>query len=304
MKCGNLPPMNELPIPFYKDESTTIYSGDSLDLLRRMPTASADALITDPPYSSGGLMRSDRNLKTSDKYVLTGTEIERPEFFGDNRDQRSFTMWCSLWMGEAMRVVKPGGYLFTFTDWRQIPAITDAVQCGGWIWKGMVPWDKMGGRPNMGWFRSQCEYIITASNGAMGMEQEREVKVCAPGLYRHRVLQSEKMHITGKPVKLMEFLMSVLAPGSVIVDPFCGSFTTLLAARNLNHIGIGMEMSPAYCRVGVARLSQQTLGLDFDVVPNGGLDDEQIAELEAAAPERLPNLQQFAQPWVQERLVL
>lgn len=260
---------------------TTLYCGDSLAVLRDMPTASVDAILTDPPYSSGGLMRSDRNLKTSDKYVLTGTAIERPEFFGDNRDQRSFMMWCSLWMAECLRVCRPGGYLFSFTDWRQLPSITDAIQAGGWIWKGVVVWDKDGGRPNMGWFRSQCEYIVTAANGAMGQEQEREVKVCAPGVYRHRVLQSEKMHITGKPVKLMEFLMSVLPKGATVLDPFAGSGTTLLAAKNLNMHSVGIEMSPAYCKVIRNRLSQQTLGLDFDVVPNDGLTPEEIAEIEA-----------------------
>lgn len=263
---------NELPLPapFWTDGQATIYCGDSLDILRRLPTASVDAVITDPPYSSGGLMRSDRNLKTSDKYVLTGTAIERPEFFGDNRDQRSFIMWCSLWMAECLRIVKPGGKLFAFTDWRQLPSITDAVQVGGWVWKGVVPWDKEGGRPAMGWFRSQCEYVITCASGSMGAEQEREVRVCAPGVYRHRVLQSEKHHITGKPVKLMEFLMSVLPKNAMVLDPFSGSFTTSVAAKNLNMQSIGIEMSPAYCKQGVERLSFQTLGLDFDLVPNDG----------------------------------
>lgn len=259
-----------MPAPYWSDEGSTIFCGDSLDLLRRMPTASVDAVITDPPYSSGGLMRSDRNLKTSDKYVLTGTQIERPEFFGDNRDQRSFVTWCTMWMSECFRVVKPGGYLMAFTDWRQLPSLSDAVQCAGWVWKGVVPWDKEGGRPAMGWFRSQCEYVVLGVSGAMGAEQERAVKVCAPGLYRHRVNQSEKMHITGKPVKLMEFLMSVLPKGATVLDPFAGSFTTCLAAKNLNLPTIGMEMSPALCKIGAQRLSPQTLGLDFEVVPNDG----------------------------------
>ncbi len=60
-------------VPYYQDETSTIYCGESLAVLRELPTGSVDAVITDPPYSSGGLMRSDRNLKTSDKYVLTGT---------------------------------------------------------------------------------------------------------------------------------------------------------------------------------------------------------------------------------------
>lgn len=260
-----------MPPPFWTDGNATIYCGDSLDLLRRMPTGSVDAVITDPPYSSGGLMRSDRNLKTSDKYVLSGTMIERPEFFGDNRDQRSFTLWCGMWMAECLRVVRPGGYLFTFTDWRQLPCMSDAVQVGGWVWRGIVPWNKgPSTRPVRGWFRSQCEYVLVCASGAMGNEQKREVDVCAPGFYSQAVNSAEKHHITGKPVKLMEFLMAVLPKGSRVLDPFAGGFTTCLAAKNLNFETIGMEMSPALCRVGVQRLSPQLLGLDFEVVPNDG----------------------------------
>jgi site-specific DNA-methyltransferase (adenine-specific) len=67
--------------------------GDALGVLRSMPTASVDAVITDPPYSSGGFTRGDRAGSTSTKYTLTGTQVERPEFAGDNRDQRSFGYW-------------------------------------------------------------------------------------------------------------------------------------------------------------------------------------------------------------------
>lgn len=268
----------QLPPPYWADDSTAIYCGESLDLLRRVPTASVDAVITDPPYSSGGLMRADRNLKTSEKYVLTGTQVDRPEFYGDNRDQRSFMMWCSLWMAECLRIVRPGGYLMAFSDWRQLPCVTDAVQCGGWVWRGVVPWDKEGGRPVLGWFRSQCEYIVVAASGAMGQEQDRAVKVCAPGLYRHRVNQSEKHHITGKPVKLMEFLMSVVPKGGTVLDPFSGSFTTSLAAKNVGIKSIGFEKSPALCRIGVDRLSQQMLGFQFDIVPDPVHSDHDEAE--------------------------
>jgi site-specific DNA-methyltransferase (adenine-specific) len=245
-----------LPPPYFRSDFTTVYQGDCLHILRTLGDGTVDAVVTDPPYSSGGLMRGDRNQKTSAKYVLNGSGKMRPEFFGDNRDQRSFAMWASLWLSECARVTKPGGFLLCFTDWRQLPIMTDAIQCGGWVWRGIVPWDKTEGvRPQMGWFRAQCEYVLTASLGSMGNEQERAVRKCLPGFFRENVRAHEKQHITGKPVSLMKQLLDVMPPGATILDPFAGSGTTLLAAQQIGLQSIGVEMSREYCEVIKERLS-------------------------------------------------
>ena len=48
-----------------------------------------------------------------------------------NANQRSYQYWCALWLAECLRVTKPGGILCQFTDWRQLPATSDAIQAGG-----------------------------------------------------------------------------------------------------------------------------------------------------------------------------
>jgi site-specific DNA-methyltransferase (adenine-specific) len=83
-----------------------LHHGEALSVVRSMSDASVDAIVTDPPYSSGGFTRGDRTGSTGKKYTLTGTLVERPEFAGDNRDQRSFGYWCSLWLSECLRVAK------------------------------------------------------------------------------------------------------------------------------------------------------------------------------------------------------
>lgn len=109
-----------------------IRTGDALRLLSEMGRHEVDAVITDCPYSSGGATRGDRTAAPSSKYVQgDSSNKELPEFDGDARDQRSWALWCSIWYGEALRVTKPGGILLSFTDWRQLPATCDAVQCGG-----------------------------------------------------------------------------------------------------------------------------------------------------------------------------
>lgn len=123
--------------PPLNSEPWTVIHGEALAALLDLPGACAAAVITDPPYSSGGFTRGDRMAATSNKYVMTAL-TQRPEFAGDNRDQRGYLVWCTLWLDQALRVTMPGGSLLMFTDWRQLPTTIDAVQAGGWVWRGIV----------------------------------------------------------------------------------------------------------------------------------------------------------------------
>jgi site-specific DNA-methyltransferase (adenine-specific) len=205
-----------------------VEQGEALAHLVHLPDESMDAVITDPPYSSGGAMRGDRMLDTTDKYVQAGTKLSRPDFDGDNRDQRGYVMWCALWLGECLRIAKPGAPVAVFTDWRQLPATTDALQAGGWIWRGIVAWDKGEGvRPQPGRFRAQAEFIVWGSRGPMPIERN---VATLPGVYRVPVVKADKHHITGKPTELMRQLARVAEPGGIILDPFAGSGTTGVGA--------------------------------------------------------------------------
>ena len=126
------PPMSDIEV----------IHGDCLDRLRGIPDGSVDAVIADPPYSSGGLMRGDRTASTNSKYVRNSAVGMRGDFDGDTRDGRSWLYWCALWIKECLRIVKPGGYFLMFSDWRQVPTATDAIQCGGFVWRGIITWDK------------------------------------------------------------------------------------------------------------------------------------------------------------------
>lgn len=64
--------------PYYEDSSIAIYHGDSFDILHNL--SGVQAVITDPPYSSGGAFRGDRAQKTTTKYVNSDTKAYRPEF--------------------------------------------------------------------------------------------------------------------------------------------------------------------------------------------------------------------------------
>ena len=118
----------------------------------------------------------------------------------------------------------------------------------------VVTWDKTEAcRPHQGMFRNQSEFILIATRGSIGKEQDRP-RVFPAGVFRHYLKPSDKMHLTGKPVPLMRHLMTVLPPGSRVLDPFMGSGTTLVAARDLGHVAHGIDLSPDNVRIAADRL--------------------------------------------------
>jgi site-specific DNA-methyltransferase (adenine-specific) len=233
--------------------------GEMLSALRALPSASVDALVCDPPYSSGGTFRGDRMTDTTHKYVRNGSATRRPDFAGDNRDQRSFAYWCALWLSECLRIARPGAMACLFTDWRQLPSTTDALQAGGWVWRGIVPWDKTEAvRPQLGRPRAQCEYVVWGSAGPMN---GREALGVLPGIIRERVHLDDKHHIAGKPVEVMQQLARYCVPGGVILDPFAGSASTGVGALREGRRFIGVEIEPYWHQVACARLAAEADGL-------------------------------------------
>lgn len=228
--------------------------GDCVAIMRDMwGGGEFDAVIADPPYATGGRSSASRARAPRCKYQSSSCKRYYPTFENDNRDQRSHLMWMVRWMEEALRVTRPGGWLMCFTDWRQLPLTSDAAQIAGWIWRGVVPWDKTEKcRPVVGMFRNQVEYVIVATKGA----RNKEVRGCPAGAVRVPIYSKDKLHMTGKPVALMEHLMSVLPEGARVLDPFAGSGTTLVAARNRGYDAVGVELSEDYFRIACERLGQ------------------------------------------------
>lgn len=245
--------------PYYQRGGIALYHGNALEILAGMPADFADALVTDPPYSSGGFTRSDRAVDPVVKYQQHGIGLARSSFSGDNRDARSWALWCSLWLHEMLRILRPAGYGLMFADWRQLPLATDAFQCGGFVWRGLIPWDKTEAArpPHTGYFRHQAEYVVWGTKGAAKKAPGRGPWA---GAFRFPVRQSDKFHLTRKPTALMVELVQCAAPGGVVVDPFCGSGTTLLACGLTGRRAVGIELEEAHCEVAAKRLEEFAAG--------------------------------------------
>jgi site-specific DNA-methyltransferase (adenine-specific) len=242
-----------------KEFENRIICGDCLEIMGDLPDESIDLILTDPPYSSGGQFRGDRTNTTNQKYVQTDSENTcRYNFEGDNKDQRSQLMWSIVWLSRAFRKVKPGGVVMIFTDWRMLPTMTDAIQCGGWVWRNLITWWKPGIRMQRGRFSLSAEYIIYGSKG-IPIEGE-----CSPQnvLSFAPVSGEDKLHIAEKPVELMEVLLSITTKAATVLDPFAGSGSVLLASKRTNRKYVGIEINPDYCHIVEQRLNNIPCRID------------------------------------------
>lgn len=234
----------------------TIECRDMLSALADIPDGTVGMLLTDPPYSSGGMFRGDRAGQTSDKYQTNDAE-KKPEFYGDNRDERSFVLWSSQWMAQAWRALEPGASAIVFTDWRQWANTADAMQVAGFVFRGAIVWHKTTSvRPQPNSFRNECEFALWFTKGAI----DRTPVTGAKYLHGHFSLPApqndERIHSTQKPLELIKALMEIAPEGCIVLDPFMGSGTTAVAAIETGRHFIGYELSPEYCALANERVTR------------------------------------------------
>lgn len=137
-----------------------------------------------------------------------------------------------------------------FSDWRQLPAMTDALQAAGWEWRGIVIWHKPSARPMLGEFRRDVEFVLHGVKRPL----RQTSRTCLPGVFRHAVNLAHKVHLTSKPVPLVVDLLAVTPPDAVVLDPFMGGGTTALACAATGRRFVGVELSQAYFEVAQAQI--------------------------------------------------
>ena len=232
--------------------------GDCLELLDTIPGGTVGMVLTDPPYSSGGLYPGDRKKSTKDKYTDAGFDgaARFPEFSGDNMDQHSFTVFMRTVLSKCRQKTVPEGICAVFVDWRQVAAMTDALQMAGWIYRGIVVWDKGNARNIPGRFRQDCEFIVWGTNGRRAVDWSPGL-TAFPGIYHEKsVASKKKRHQTEKPVGLLKGLLRIAPQDGTVLDPFMGSGSTGVACQELGLDFIGIELDEVYFKTAEQRIGQ------------------------------------------------
>lgn len=229
---------------YYEDDSVTLYHGNSFELLAGMEDSSVDCVITDPPYTG--------YVHKNSKSNRSGNGISEIDFdsFNDEQLRIAFDEF-----GRVTRrwVVSTLAFEHSYSFQENAPVGLRLMRIGVWVKNNPMP-QISADRPGHGW--ESIAYLHKADvksewNGG--------------GSHGNYVsnLATPTGHPTPKPVKMFSsFVERFTNPGDLILDPFTGGGTTLLAARNLGRKAIGCELDEKYCEITAQRLSQMTFDLE------------------------------------------
>lgn len=221
---------------YYSDDLVELHLGDCRAV---RGWTRADVLVTDPPYGTQFTAENPRG-GYGRRYLYDTGDGMGAAIAGDvGTDTRDAIL--DLWGADRAALVFGS------------PRLPDPPG----EWSDRIVWDKRRPGMNGGPWRYTHESIY--SRGFVRNGNDRFSILTAFPADQH-------MHIHAKPVPLMESLLECAPPG-VIADPFAGSGSTLIAARNLGRRVIGVEVEERYCELIVKRLSQQAF--DFSALDGG-----------------------------------
>ena len=225
--------------PYWSQDNLTLYLGDCLEVMARMEPESVSCVVTDPPYNVGKDFGKGRKADLRDDY---------------NDWLRSVWENCG-------RLVRTGGFLCYTNRIAHLPigmappqpwrlfhvAVWHKPLALAGCWYSIAPhWEPIiilvKGKP---WRPFRSEFV---------MSDVRDHNVVTDGVAGG--------HPTVKPVRLMIDLIEFSCPpNGTVLDPFVGTGTTLVAARKLGRQAVGIELSEAYCRQAVRRLTLGDAGV-------------------------------------------
>lgn len=225
--------------PYYEHAGIQIFHGDCRDVLPTLPRV--DAIVTDPPYGVGFTGKVTKHTSNSGKQSYVDTE-------------ENFRCVVLPSIRLAMQMADRAAL---FTGTRRLHEYPAPDDIGGIICPNG------GGRSAWGF---GCYHPVLFYGSSPYMKSGLGARPTAAAMYH------PGMHVTGesliehpcpKPIAFMNWLVSLASlPGQTICDPFAGSGTTLVAAKNLMRNAIGIEIEEKYCEVAAKRLSQEVLCFD------------------------------------------
>jgi len=231
------------PEPYYQDEAVTLYVGDCREVTEWL---SADVLVTDPPYG----IRYDRRrgttwTKRTNRPNGFAMPADRPTQISNDEDTSVRDLVLDEWARRPalvfgdLKLARPAGTVKTLIYRKPPDSGTHGAIAG---------------------FRHDIEVVHLLGDGwPVGVGGRSSIlETGARGVGSPSGMAARYGHPHAKPVDVMETLIGACPPG-IIADPFAGSGSTLVAARNLGRRVIGVEIDERYCERIARRLSQPIL---------------------------------------------
>ena len=203
-----------------------IDKNDAISFLQTFEDGSVDTIITDPPYCSYGVGSSANKYSANTSKRSRDFECGNDILF-DNKDFFSNFMFFKFWAAECLRVLKDESRLFVFCDRYGLAQTICMGQMVGFTYLGFVTWCKTNARPQPTRFRKACEYAVEFCKGTPHVK----TRIYPNDWWQGAPVQRDKrVHQTQKPVELIKYLLDFAPENGLVVDPFCGSGSTGVAA--------------------------------------------------------------------------
>jgi site-specific DNA-methyltransferase (adenine-specific) len=203
----------------------TIFQGDCIDTMRRFERGSVDFILTDPPYITHYRGRDGRTVANDDN-----------------------ARWLRPAFNQMHRVLKPGGFCVSFYGWNKVDLFMDAWRSAGFRVVGHLVFRKQYASSSR-FLRYEHEQAYLLAKG----------EVAPPAHPIPDVIDfaytGNRLHPTQKPVPaLLPLIECFTRPGDLVLDPFCGSGSTLEAARQLGRDWLGVELDERHHATASRRL--------------------------------------------------
>jgi site-specific DNA-methyltransferase (adenine-specific) len=228
---------SEQPASPSGDDNPSLYHGDCREILAQLPDASIDLLLTDPPY---GL-----------NYTSPARTLPFAPMVNDDGDEAFEVLDGALAI--ATSKLKPDSHVYVFTCWKTYRQMAAVVR-EHFTLSNVLVWVKnnWGVGDLEGGYGEQQELILFAQKGSRPLNGAAQSNV----LPFSRVGTNQLQHPTQKPVDLLAYLIAKSSDkGGLVVDPFMGSGSTCIAARNIGRRYLGVDIDQQWYELALQRLA-------------------------------------------------
>lgn len=203
-----------------------VVQGDCTKVMREMASGSVDFILTDPPYICRYRSRDGETVRNDDN-----------------------TSWIRPAFREMNRVLKNGSFCLTFYGWNKGDVFFDAWQAAGFRPVGHFVFPKPYASSSR--FVKCChEQAFLLAKGDVALPKN------APSDVVDWVYTGNRLHPTQKSAKMLQPLVEAFCePGGLVLDPFCGSGSTLIAANDCERDFIGIELDRKHYQTASLRLN-------------------------------------------------
>jgi len=223
-----------------------IIHGDALDVLPRLRGRGFAAVVTDPPYCSGGMQSTGRvKPKDGGRY----NPARERWIAGDAMSTEVYREWLRQALRGAFDACRDAAQAFVFTDFRMWPVVQYAGEGGGWTTAQLVVWDKA--VHGLGNFWMNRHELIWC-----GFKHKRKHP---DGVGRANVFccrkPSGQAHPNAKPVKLIQYLLAAVAVEGAVLDPFMGGGSVGVAAGLAGRGFVGIDVDAEWVKLAEGHLA-------------------------------------------------